>query len=76
LVWGDIVHFSDLQIAEPDCGVIYDLDPNAACQARYRILRKAATENQLIAGAHVSGNGLCTITEHHNKFIPHTSFLA
>ncbi len=34
LVWADIVHLDALQLADPDIGLIYDIDPAAAIHSR------------------------------------------
>ena len=59
LAWGDLVHFSTVQIAHPDVSVVFDQDADAARATRRRMLDMIATDRILIAGAHVSrpGNG-------------------
>jgi len=58
LAWGDLVHFSAIQISHPDVAVAYDLDKDVARASRLRILDMAATEHWGIAGAHVGAPGL------------------
>lgn len=55
--WGDIVHFSAIQISHPDTPLTYDLDPDRAVMARKRILDMAASERLMVAGAHVNAPG-------------------
>ena len=57
LAWGDIVHFSAVQISHPNTAVTYDLDPDMARQSRLRILDMVASEKIVVAGAHVNAPG-------------------
>jgi len=58
VAWGDLVHFSDIQIAHPDSTVKYDLDPALARRSRLRMLDMVANEGLAVAGAHVAAPGL------------------
>jgi len=58
IAWGDLVHFSAIQIAHPDTAVTYDLDPVLARQSRRHILDMIAADHLAIAGAHVEAPGL------------------
>lgn len=58
LAWGDLVHFSTVQISHPRTAVRYDLDPDRARQSRLSFLEMAARDRLLIAGAHVAAPGL------------------
>lgn len=55
--WGDVVHFSAIQISHPDTPVTYDLDPDKACAARKRVIDMAAAERMMVAGAHINAPG-------------------
>lgn len=55
LFWGDALHLADLQSADPDLGLAYDIDAAMAIKTRRAILERAATEGWLVAGAHVEG---------------------
>ena len=57
MAFGDVVHFSAIQLAHPDAAVTYDLDKAQAIASRKRILDLAATERLAIAGAHVNAPG-------------------
>jgi len=57
LSWGDIVHFSAVQISHPDTPLTYDLDPQRAVAARKRVLDMAAVDRVMVAGAHVNAPG-------------------
>jgi len=53
LIWGDIVHLPGIQFANPDAGVAFDADPDAARATRKHIFDMAATDHLLIAGMHL-----------------------
>jgi glyoxylase-like metal-dependent hydrolase (beta-lactamase superfamily II) len=55
LLWGDTVHVHDLQPADPDIGLVFDVDPQLAGQSRRNALERAADHGWLVAGAHVPG---------------------
>jgi glyoxylase-like metal-dependent hydrolase (beta-lactamase superfamily II) len=57
IAWGDLVHFSAIQISHPNAAVKYDLDPDLARRSRIRMLDMIATERLAIAGAHVNAPG-------------------
>ncbi|WP_375690300.1 MBL fold metallo-hydrolase [Pseudooceanicola sp. LIPI14-2-Ac024] len=58
LIWGDTIHCETFQMAEPDWGVLFDVDPDAARASRRRIFERAASEELLVTGPHVRGPGL------------------
>jgi glyoxylase-like metal-dependent hydrolase (beta-lactamase superfamily II) len=62
VAWGDLVHFSDIQIAHPNVAVKYDLEPDQARRSRLRMLDMIATERVAVAGAHVNASGLRYLT--------------
>ncbi len=53
LVWGDIVHFPQIQIPRPDVSIAFDQDAHLAAETRTRLLDIARSENLLIAGMHL-----------------------
>jgi glyoxylase-like metal-dependent hydrolase (beta-lactamase superfamily II) len=68
LAWGDLVHFSAIQIAYPDISIMYDLDKEMARQSRRRILDMVASERIAVAGAHVSAPGFGYVTPKGGSF--------
>ena len=58
VAWGDLVHFSAIQVSHPDVAVKYDLDPDLARRSRMRMLDLVAAEGLAVAGAHVAAPGL------------------
>ena len=61
LIWGDLVHLASIQIARPDTGLVYDVDPQAACATRRRMFDRAAADKLTVAGAHLDFPGFGTI---------------
>jgi glyoxylase-like metal-dependent hydrolase (beta-lactamase superfamily II) len=61
LIWGDLVHLASIQIARPDTGLVYDVDPQAACATRRRMFDRAAADKFQVAGAHLDFPGFGTI---------------
>lgn len=53
LMWTDIVHLPAIQFANPDAGVGFDVDGDAARETRKRVLEEVSRERTLIAGSHL-----------------------
>lgn len=61
LVWGDIVHFPQIQIPRPDVSIAFDQDAHLAAETRARLLDRLAAEHLLIAGMHLGEPGFARI---------------
>ncbi len=61
LLWADIVHFPDIQIAKPDVTVGFDVDPDAARATRMKALDRVASDRLAVAGMHFNMPGFLTI---------------
>jgi glyoxylase-like metal-dependent hydrolase (beta-lactamase superfamily II) len=57
LIWGDLVHLAAIQIPRPDTGLVYDVDPQAACATRLRMFDRVATDRIKVGGAHIDFPG-------------------
>jgi glyoxylase-like metal-dependent hydrolase (beta-lactamase superfamily II) len=57
LIWGDLVHLAAVQIARPDTGLVYDVDPQAACATRRRMFDRIAADKLKVGGAHMDFPG-------------------
>jgi glyoxylase-like metal-dependent hydrolase (beta-lactamase superfamily II) len=57
LIWGDIVHVPEVQIARPEVGIAFDTDQEEAAKTRRRILDMVATDHVLVAGMHLNFPG-------------------
>jgi glyoxylase-like metal-dependent hydrolase (beta-lactamase superfamily II) len=53
LIWGDVVHVPGVQFAQPTAGWAHDVDGAMAMQSRLRLMRRAADEGLMVAGAHL-----------------------
>jgi glyoxylase-like metal-dependent hydrolase (beta-lactamase superfamily II) len=53
LIWGDIVHLASVQMARPDATLVFDVDPQTARATRERVLGFVASEQLVVAGAHL-----------------------
>ncbi|WP_062785586.1 MBL fold metallo-hydrolase [Novosphingobium capsulatum] len=61
LVWGDIVHFPQIQIPRPDVTIAFDQDSHLAASTRSRLLDLVSSERLLIAGMHLGELGFAHI---------------
>lgn len=61
LVWGDIVHFPQIQVPRPDVSIAFDQDAHLAAATRSRLLDLASSERLLIAGMHLGELGFARI---------------
>lgn len=57
LIWGDIVHFPEIQISHPGVSIAFDQDPVLSAQTRSKLLDLVSSEQLLIAGMHLSDLG-------------------
>ena len=63
LVWGDIVHFPQIQIPRPDVSIAFDQDSHLAAATRSRLLDLVSSERLLIAGMHLGELGFARIKQ-------------
>jgi glyoxylase-like metal-dependent hydrolase (beta-lactamase superfamily II) len=61
LIWGDIVHYPNIQVQRPAVTIAFDVDSAAASTTRRAVLAMAAAENPLIAGMHLNFPGFARI---------------
>jgi glyoxylase-like metal-dependent hydrolase (beta-lactamase superfamily II) len=61
LIWGDIAHVPEVQLARPEVTVVVDSDPAAAAATRRRVLDMVATDRLLITGMHLHYPGFAHI---------------
>lgn len=61
LIWGDIVHFPQVQIARPDVSIAFDQDPTLAADTRLKLLDIVSADQTLIAGMHLGELGFAHI---------------
>ena len=53
LIWGDVIHFPEIQFPRPEVGMIFDVGRALAIQTRRELLARCANERSLIAGMHL-----------------------
>jgi glyoxylase-like metal-dependent hydrolase (beta-lactamase superfamily II) len=58
LLWGDIVHATEVQFPDPSITIEYDVDARQAIASRRHTLATAAEAGHLVGGAHLSFPGL------------------
>jgi len=68
LIWGDLVHLAAMQVARPDTGLVFDVDPQAACATRRRMFDRVAADRLKVAGAHLDFPGFGTIVRKGSEF--------
>ncbi|WP_116521193.1 MBL fold metallo-hydrolase [Achromobacter insuavis] len=61
LVWGDIVHFPQIQISRPDVSIAFDQDPTLAANTRSALLDIVSADGLLVAGMHLGEPGFARI---------------
>lgn len=61
LVWGDVVHFPQIQVLRPEVSIAFDQDSHLAADTRSRLLDCVAAEQLLIAGMHLGEPGFARI---------------
>jgi len=69
LVWGDIVHFPQIQIARPDVTIAFDQDPLLSAATRTRLLDVASSDNLMVAGMHLGSLGFAHIKRSGNSYV-------
>jgi len=65
IIWGDTVHVPEVQLGDPDVGMIFDTDSVAAAQSRRRILGLCVADDLLVAGMHIHFPGFARIRPGH-----------
>jgi glyoxylase-like metal-dependent hydrolase (beta-lactamase superfamily II) len=53
LIWGDVVHVPEIQVALPDTGTNFDVDYEQAKKSRKKVLDQVASDRLLVAGMHL-----------------------
>ena len=67
LIWGDLTHFTEVQLAAPEIAVSYDTDPQQAITTRQAILAWVARENIPVAGMHILYPGVGRVQPQSNS---------
>lgn len=64
LLWGDTIHLAEVQLADPEVTIEYDVDPTEATKSRKALLTLASEGGLMVGGAHVSFPGLGDVSKH------------
>ena len=68
LYWADTTNVAALFVRNPDWAVMFDADPEAARQVRRRLADMAIKEGLLVAGYHLSGSAIGTLSVRGNGY--------
>jgi glyoxylase-like metal-dependent hydrolase (beta-lactamase superfamily II) len=68
-LWGDIIHSSLLQFAEPDWYYAADVDRDAAAKTRIDVFSRTAQNSSLVAGMHLPFPAIGHVERRGSKFI-------
>jgi len=53
IVWGDLAHVPEIQVAKPEISMSFDHDPDLAARNRTALLARIFKEDMLVAGMHI-----------------------
>jgi len=68
LIWGDIVHFPDIQVARPEVTIAFDADSTQAARTRARVLDQASSEGFVVGGMHFTSPSFVRIERHGSTY--------
>lgn len=57
LIWGDIVHFPNIQLLRPDVSIAFDKDASVAAATRARLLDMVSSDGLIVGGMHLGEQG-------------------
>lgn len=61
LLWTDIVHLPDVQVARPEVTIAFDADPDQARATRRKLLDEVAADGTVVGGMHLNMPGFMVI---------------
>ena len=67
-VWGDIIHSTEVQFADPSVTIAYDVNAEEAADTRRDVLARAAEEGFMVGGAHISFPGVGRVRKVGNTY--------
>lgn len=71
LIWGDVVHIPEVQVALPDTGTNFDVDYELARQSRKRVLDQVASDRLLVTGMHLHFPGFHYVARQGDGYVLH-----
>jgi glyoxylase-like metal-dependent hydrolase (beta-lactamase superfamily II) len=69
LIWGDIVHWPDIQIPRPDVTSSFDIDPDQMVETRRNLLAELASDDVLVGGMHLNFPGFIRVKRDRQTFM-------
>lgn len=69
LIWGDIVHFPHIQVAQPEVTIAFDSDSAQAAHTRKQLLDRVATDKLSISGMHFNFPTAGSVQREGNAYI-------
>jgi glyoxylase-like metal-dependent hydrolase (beta-lactamase superfamily II) len=71
LIWGDVVHVPEVQVAMPDTGTNFDVDYEQATISRKKVLDQVASDRLLVAGMHLHYPGFYNLARQGDGYVLH-----
>lgn len=68
LIWGDIVHWPDIQIPRPEATLAFDISPAQMVETRTRLLEQIVSDELLVGGMHFNPPGFLRIAKERNGY--------
>jgi glyoxylase-like metal-dependent hydrolase (beta-lactamase superfamily II) len=68
LIWGDIIHIPEIQVARPEVTMTFDCDQTQAALTRATLFEDVASSALLVAGAHIDFPGFAHVVRCGTKF--------
>lgn len=69
LIWGDIVHYPNIQVERPEVTIAFDVDAAGAAATRKSVLARVASDNTLVAGMHLNFPGFARIRRSDDSYL-------
>ncbi|MCE0495553.1 MBL fold metallo-hydrolase [Vibrio salinus] len=69
LIWGDIVHFPEIQIAHPEVTIAFDYDKQEASLTRKQLLHEVSQQQLTITGMHLVQSCFAKIHHINGEFV-------
>jgi glyoxylase-like metal-dependent hydrolase (beta-lactamase superfamily II) len=69
LIWGDIVHFPHVQLAQPEVTIAFDSDPQQAASMRAKMLDRVATDKLSVSGMHFNLPAAGSVAREGNAYV-------
>lgn len=68
LIWGDIVHFPNIQLLMPDVSIAFDKDATLAAETRARLLDIVSSDRLIVGGMHFGEQGFGRIGKYKSGY--------